>query len=218
MITSTASAPFHGGGGMLARPVMACLLWLSLIEREPAHDLPRRSTLLGEFVWISACAVGGMLTGYGGCIAAASAPAFVEGRVGGFAHASAMHVADVAGNDWFADTGQVRTRFAFVTNTNSLAAGTFVVRAVGPHARLDAVAIACQTAGYRKVPVRSQTIAYLQGVTWPCHALLVELTRTDPHETTVAEIELRADAQEELNDTQTPRRRSKPVRGNSNVA
>lgn len=140
-------------------------------------------SLLG---WLAA----GLTLSLGVTVALRSAPAFVEGRIGGFAGESPTRIVELAEGDWFADTGRAITSLGIVHSTYSPAAGAFTVRVEGYHVRLDNVALVCPDSTVVRFEPADSTTAYLRQAIWPCSALVVALTRTDTGDAIVATISL----------------------------
>ena len=177
-------------GSAAVRPLLSLLFWLGLIEEAPPtrriRVIPALLQILGLIGWFGA----GLTVSLGVTIALHSGPAFVEGRLGGFASESPKRVVELVENDWFADTGKAVTSLGIVYRAFSPAADTFTVRVEGYHLKLDHVALVCRDSTVVTFEPAEKTTAYIRQPPWPCSTLLVALTRTDNGDTIISTISL----------------------------
>lgn len=132
----------------------------------------------------------GLVVGLGTRVLGDTAPAFVEGRLNGFADDPPAQVAALVERDWFADTGKSITSLGMVYNAYSPAADVFAVRVEGYRVRIEQVVLVCPGPALIEFAPADDTVAYLRQSPWPCETLIVALTRTDTEVTIVVTISL----------------------------
>ena len=178
-------------GKMVRRGLVRTLVWFGLVE-EPSPDAPARlaPTLLRSAAWLLFAVGVGITLSLGANIAFDAGPAFFEGRLGGFANASPLHVAEVVEDDSFASVGKAVTSLGIVHNAYSPTAETFSVRIEGYQVRLDEVALLCGHSTVVMFKPSSDTVAYVRRAPWPCHTLLVGLVRTDSDDAILVTVSL----------------------------
>lgn len=114
----------------------------------------------------------------------------VEGRLLQFSESSPSQVIKVVNRDPFAERVAGITSLAVVHNIYSPLAGTFAVWIDGYNAQLEKVFLLCRDLVIISIAPRSEKASFLTSVPWPCHELILVITRDDTNDRIVARVEL----------------------------